>query len=120
MGARTNFELKDSKGSVWLYSHWGGDSKAEDLATALAKAEPRWTDTTYAMRIVVSQLIGKDWDSETGYGLSSYEAGEESYSPISVDFDSQRVDYEECEYTFAEFVNSFSNIETFANRLTNA
>ncbi len=31
MGSRTNFELKDYKGSVWLYSHWGGDSKANEF-----------------------------------------------------------------------------------------
>ncbi len=104
MGARTNFELKDEQGSVWLYSHWGGDSKVEDLATALAKAEPRWSDTTYAMRITLSQLIGTDWDSETGYGLSTYESGEESYEPISADFSTKTVSYEDNEYTFKEFV----------------
>lgn len=120
MGARTNFELKDSKGSVWLYSHWGGDTKAEDLATALHKAEPRWSDHSYAMRIVVSQLIGKDWDSETGYGLSSYECGEESYSPITVDFTKDTVYYEDRNYSFKGFVNSFSNIETFSDRFVSA
>jgi hypothetical protein len=36
---------------------------------ALAKATPRWDDPTYATRIVVSQLIGNNWNSETGYGL---------------------------------------------------
>ena len=120
MGARTNFELKDSQGSVWLYSHWGGDNKATDLATALFKAEPRWSDVPYAMRIVVSQLIGDEWSSETGYGLSSYESGEESYSPVVVNFPAMTVEYEECEYTFSEFVNFFSNVETYSDRLTNA
>ena len=109
MGARTNFELKDSKGSVWLYSHWGGDDKIADLANALAKAETRWDDFSYAMRIVVSQLVGSDWDSETGYGLSSYESGEEGYDPIVVDFPGKFVNYQEREYLFHEFVNEFSN-----------
>ena len=118
MGSRTNFELKDENGSVWLYSHSGGDDKAVDLATALDKAEPRWGDTPYAIRIVVSQLIGNRWDIETGFGLSSFESGEESYSPICVNFPTKTVNYEEREYTFAEFINSFSNIETFTNRLT--
>ena len=114
MGARTNFELKDSKGSVWLYSHWGGDSKKTDLAQALAKAKPRWDDPTYAMRIVVSQLIGTDWNSETGFGLSSYESGEEGYERTCVDFDNKIVSFDDEEYLFAGFV------ERFAKRLTNA
>lgn len=120
MGARTNFELKDSKGSVWLYSHWGGDTKAQDLADALAKAEPRWEDFSYAMRIVVSQLVGKDWDSETGYGLSSYEAGEEGYEPICVDFANKTINYDGVVYSYREFLNSYGSVETLANHLTNA
>jgi len=114
MGARTNFELKDSQGSVWLYSHWGGETKRTDLANALAKAEPRWNDITYGMRIVVSQLIGSEWDSETGYGISSYEAGEEGYEPVCVDFINKIVSFGDEEYLFAGFV------ERFANHLTNA
>lgn len=114
MGARTNFELKDSKGSVWLYSHWGGDSKLTDLAAALEKAEPRWDDFSYAMRIVVSQLIGSDWDSETGFGLSSYESGEESYEPVCVDFTNKIVSSDDFSLTFQSFVN------IHAKHLTNA
>jgi hypothetical protein len=112
MGSRTNFEIKDERGSVWLYSHWGGDSKAQDLANAIAMAKPRWDDTPYGVRIVVSQLIGKNWDSETGYGLSTYESGEESYDPVSVDFTSKIVSYQGIDYTFENFV------ETFAKHLT--
>jgi hypothetical protein len=110
MGSRTNFELKDSRGSVWLYSHWGGDTKAQDLANALQKAEPRWTDHTYGMRIVISQLIGDDWGSELGYGISSWEAGEESYDPICVDFPSQTVTYQNVVYTFNHFVEEFAPV----------
>lgn len=120
MGARTNFELKDSKGSVWLYSHWGGDSKMTDLAAALEKAEPRWDDITYGLRIVVSQLIGNDWNSETGFGLSSYEAGEEGYEPICVDFANKTINYEGVVYSYREFLNSYGSVETLANHLTNA
>ena len=115
MGARTNFELKDEQGSVWLYSHWGGDTKANDLANALAKAQPRWGDTSYAMRIVVSQLIGDNWDSETGYGLSSYEAGEESYDPISVDFTNNTVTYGDISYSFEEYLKFFSLFKHLTN-----
>lgn len=107
MGARTNFELQDSKGSVWLYSHWGGDSKVQDLAEALYHAGPRWGDDSYAMRIVVSRLIGEAWSGETGYGIGSYEFGEESYLPISVHFPSRTVSYDNELYSFVEFVAKY-------------
>lgn len=104
MGARTNFELKDSQGSIWLYSHWGGDSKVRDLANALEVAKPRWGDVPYAIRIVVSQIIGNDWNSETGYGLTSYFASEEQYEPISADFETNRIEYRGQLYSFDEFI----------------
>jgi hypothetical protein len=108
MGARTNFELQDGQGSIWLYSHWGGDNKEVTLANALEQAKPRWDDFSYAMRIVVSQIIGQNWDSETGFGLSTFEAGEESYDPISVNFANNTVSYQNKVYTFEEFIANYS------------
>lgn len=74
MGARINFIFKqdESGHNVTLYSHWGEDTWREDLARALDTAKPRWSrvsDPSYAIRIVVSQLIGESWNGETGYGL---------------------------------------------------
>lgn len=71
MGARVHFVFKqdESGKNVTLYSHWGADSWEIDLAYALEKAQPRWDDPTYATRIVVSQLVGDQWQSETGFGL---------------------------------------------------
>lgn len=109
MGARTNFELKDNKGSVWLYSHWGGDDKSTDFANALQHAEPRWGDTPYAIRMVVSYLIKDNLMGDTGYGLTSYEAGEESYDPLSADFVNNTVSYEQEEFTFKEFIDKFAS-----------
>lgn len=108
MGARTNFELKDSAGSVWLYSHWGGDNKSTDFAYALEHARPRWNDTPYAIRMVISYFIKDSIMGDTGYGITSYESGEESYDPLSADFISQTVDYEQETFTFEEFVKRFS------------
>jgi len=108
MGARTNFELKDHKGSVWLYSHWGGDNKSTDFARALSHAEPRWSDTPYAIRMVISYLIKDNLLGDTGYGITSYESGEESYDPLSADFVSNTVSYEQEVFTFEEFVKRFS------------
>lgn len=71
MGARCNFIFKDSQEGpyVALYSHWGADSWGLDLAKAIDKARPRWEDPSYAVRIMVSQLIGANWDDPLSYGL---------------------------------------------------
>ena len=71
MGARVNFVfIQDDTGkNVTLYSHWGADTWEVDLACALSVAEPRWDDTSYATRIVISNLIGEQWKSETGFGI---------------------------------------------------
>lgn len=107
MGARTNFELQDFKGSVWLYSHWGGDDKANDFSNALEHARPRWGDTSYAIRMVVSYLIKDDVLGETGYGLGSWEIGEEEYDPLTANFIANTVSYEQEIFTFDEFVSRF-------------
>jgi hypothetical protein len=55
--------------SIVFYTHWGGCSLPTDLLNAIDKAKGRWTDENYCARIIISQLIGNDWDEETGYGL---------------------------------------------------
>jgi hypothetical protein len=107
MGARTNFELQDAKGSIWLYSHSGGDDKSSDFAKALEHARPRWGDTPYAIRMVVSHLIQDRLLDDTGYGLTSYEAGEESYDPLTANFETKVVYYEQEFFTFDDFVSKF-------------
>jgi hypothetical protein len=104
MGARTVFEVKDREGSIFLYSHWGGDTKLEDAVAALVKAQPRWSDTTYGMRIFISQIIGDAWDSETGYGISAKNVFEEQYAEMVIDFESQTVQYDGIGYSFTEFI----------------
>lgn len=70
MGDRIVYVIRQDKDlSLNLYSHWGGYDRFVSLAKALRAAEPRWTDTSYAARIIVSQLIGTDWAEETGFGL---------------------------------------------------
>lgn len=111
MGARTNFHFKTAEGELTLYSHWGGDSKDTDLAMALKKAMPRLSmgDTSYALRIVVSQLIGPDWDSETGYGLFvGPEGGEEQYHYTMVDFTTNTVIDTDSSHTIDEFINYYA------------
>ena len=88
MGARTNFKFKTDQGTMTLYSHWGGELKAQDLVRALHKAEHRLSmgDPSYVLRIIIDQLTIDGRDSETGYGIFLGEAeGEEEYSPVTVD-----------------------------------
>lgn len=73
MGDRAVFGFRVGSGPVlYLYSHWGGESRHDDLQDALRAAADRIADgdTDYAIRIMVSQLISDDWHRETGYGLS--------------------------------------------------
>ena len=110
MGARTAWEIKTETGNAvtWLYSHWGGDNKLTDTKNALAIARSRWEDTTYGARIFISQIIGNDWDSETGYGITSGVENEcpfeEEYDNVKVDFTTQLITYGAFVFTFADFI----------------
>ena len=106
MGARTVFELKDQSGSIFLYSHWGGDTKREDAIQALTEAKYRWgiNDTTYAMRIFTSQIIGDSWNSETGFGISAKHIFEEQFQPMVIDFENNVVEYCDEVVSFKEFI----------------
>jgi hypothetical protein len=80
MGNRVNFGFRQSNGeTIVLYGHWAGDQMLAKLAAAVDKARPRWEDESYATRICISQLIGEDWDSETGWGLHVNEIGDNEH-----------------------------------------
>jgi hypothetical protein len=70
MGDRANFGFRQSNGeTIVLYGHWAGHNMLAKLADAVDKARARWADESYATRICISQLVGDDWNSETGWGL---------------------------------------------------
>lgn len=71
MGDRANFGFVQSNGeTIVLYGHWAGHNMLGRLADAVIAARPRWTDESYATRIAISQLIGDQWNMETGWGLA--------------------------------------------------
>ena len=71
MGDRANFVFVDENANaVVLYGHWAGYNMLGNLADAVITARPRWSDTAYATRIAISQLIGDQWNMETGWGIS--------------------------------------------------
>jgi len=90
MGARINYVFKDSeKGPmVVLYSHWGETEWQRDLAMALQHSKPRWQDSAYGTRMIISYLINGSILDETGFGIyaieqDGYDLGEKT---VLVDF----------------------------------
>lgn len=71
MGARINFVFQDSeKGPrVVLYSHWGETDWEKDLAMALDHARPRWFDSAYGTRMIISYLMQHEILDEHGFGI---------------------------------------------------
>ena len=95
MGARINFVFKDSEQGpmVVLYSHWGQDSWDTDLAEALQHSRPRWNDSSYATRMIISYLIQHSILDETGFGIyaianDGYDLGEQT---ILIDFTTKTI-----------------------------
>jgi len=109
VGDRIVYVIKQDKDlSLNLYSHWGGYDRFGSLANALHAAEPRWNDTTYAARIIVSQLIGGDWADELGFGLwASNEHGlyGGDHPDIVIDLVDKTVTDETGTHTFEQFIN---------------
>jgi hypothetical protein len=71
MGDRANFGFKQSNDeTIVLYGHWAGHDMLSNLAEAVETARPRWTDESYATRIVISNLVGDNWHELTGWGLT--------------------------------------------------
>lgn len=85
MGDRATFVIEQNDESVlYLYGHWAGDGMMSNLAQALEAASPRiqMDDEVYATRIIISYLIGDDWRSETGWGLSTFYCDSEHSVPV--------------------------------------
>jgi hypothetical protein len=90
MGDRANFGFRDSKEDiVFLYGHWAGHRMLEQLADAVQAAEPRWTDESYATRICISQLIGDEWTSQTGWGITVNQLADNEHKVPIIDWNNQ-------------------------------
>ena len=98
MGDRFTFGVADRKGDVlYLYSHWGGANWDDDLKNAIYKAGVRSNSPDYANRILISQLIGKNWESESGFGFTINEVLDTEYGYVPV------VDFKHNTITFYEY-----------------
>jgi hypothetical protein len=111
MGARINFVFKDSeKGPlVVLYSHWGQDGWQHDIAAALQHSKPRWSDSSYGTRMMISHLIQHSILEETGFGIyaidnDGYDLGEQT---ILIDFTNNTIT-DEVSVNWDAFINAYS------------
>lgn len=90
MGDRANFGFVQPNGNtIVLYGHWAGHNMLGKLADAVIKARPRWNDSSYATRIAISNLIGDQWNMETGWGLYVNEIGDNEHKIAIIDWDQQ-------------------------------
>lgn len=109
MGDRIVYVIKqDEKLSVNLYSHWGGYDRFINLANALKAAQPRWNDSSYGTRIIISQLIGDQWNDEHGFGIwASDEHGMYGgdHPDIVIDLVNNTVQDETGTHSFEQFIN---------------
>ena len=87
MGDRANFVFVQPSGdTIVLYGHWAGHNMLANLAEAVAKAQPRWNDPSYATRITISQMIGDSWGFETGWGLQVNEISDNEHKIAVIDW----------------------------------
>lgn len=111
MGARINYVFKDGTDtSVVLYSHWGQDSWQTDIAGALQHAKPRWGDSQYGTRMMISYLIKDNLMDETGFGIysvaeGSYDLGDQT---VVIDFTNKTVE-DNVAVSWDNFVLAYSN-----------
>lgn len=110
MGDRVNIYFKqfvDDEAMILLYSHNGGSEVDEWLSAAVEHARPRWLDTFYGTRMIISHIIGQEWNSEHGFGLATdvvLRREENGYRVV--DFINHTVSDDLGNgYTFEEYVN---------------
>lgn len=116
MGARINFVFKDgTDSSVVLYSHWGQTEWQHDIAGALEHAKPRWSDSSYATRMIISYLIQDSILDETGFGIYSishpkvpphHDLGEQT---VVIDFVNKTVN-DNVSVDWNDFINAYGRV----------
>jgi len=79
MGDRANICIvqhprKNKVGTVYLYTHWGGDTLPQRLQNALQRGKERWDDEPYLGRILFCGMLPSEerWADLAGYGITSY------------------------------------------------
>jgi len=106
------FQAKSADPIIYIYSQWGGESQKEILVNALQKSESRWTDSDYATRICISQIVGDSWNDTLGHGISVNTFCSPDYDTIQVvEWQNQKVSIREA--SDPESVLEEITLETF-------
>jgi hypothetical protein len=112
MGARINFVFQENIDgpSVVLYSHWGQDYWQVDIANALQHSKPRWSDSSYFTRMMISNLIKDSVLDETGFGIYSvsgtnFDLGEQT---VVIDMINQTVRDGEVSANWNNFMQAYA------------
>ena len=112
MGDRANFVFVQPSGeTIVLYGHWAGHNMLERLGEAVAKAQSRWTDPSYATRIAISQMIGDGWGMETGWGLQVNEISDNEHKIPVIDWLGQTMSLHEED----SFYNEYNKVRRMKN-----
>jgi hypothetical protein len=111
MGDRANFGFENHVNGnvVFLYGHWAGEHMLGKLAQAILAAENRWDDAGYATRIAICDLIGEDWNMETGWGLYVDEVVDNEHSVPVVNWPSRTVTLWSRDMTEKKFTMSLAS-----------
>lgn len=87
MGDRVTIGLRDGDNTLYLYQHWGGQFHKRNLARALQSTYTsiELGDVSYANRIILSRLIGGDWDNNCAGGITINRVNDSEYDVPVVD-----------------------------------
>ena len=88
MGDRANFGVRQGNDIVFLYGHTAGYRMMATLANALQEVAfaGRIHDETYGTRILFSQIVGSDWSTTLGWGISVNHLTDNEHKVPVVDF----------------------------------
>jgi len=121
MGDRANFAFKQTDtNTIVLYGHWAGYNMLANLAMAVDKARGRWADESYATRICISQLVGSEWNTETGWGMQVNSISDNEHKIPVINWGTQTFSlHEEAPHSFDSQIRGVNDEPIFTMSLDN-
>jgi hypothetical protein len=100
MGDRANFGIRQTDGNtIFVYGHWAGHGMLARFANALDKASVRLPyDDAYGTRIIVSQLIGDEWNQPLSWGITLNTLSDNEHKVPVYDLETDTVSLYDCDW----------------------